>query len=520
MAKPVSGSFVGLDIGSQTIKVVEAKSTGSSVQVSALGIENTPPGAIQGGVIADAKALGAAIKALLNKSGISAKRSISAATGAASVVVRVIEVPRMSPAELAETMKWEVERHIPFAANDVEMSYQAIEEPGVAPDPNNPNMEVLLAVAQRDMVSAHVETLQAAGLNPIAIDVEPLAVGRALVELDSNGMRGKNVVIVNIGASQTDVSIFKGGLLRFPRAVPLAGDNFTRAIADQLGLDMNQAEEEKRENASVFMDVVGGGATTDFGVPNPENAAAGGRTPFDFSGAVFNSPFAESAPPQSPTSPPPSAFDLSDTPQAGASVYDNPFATPPEPEAPSFATPPASAEPSPFAPIGQPSPFATIGEDPSPFATTGEPSPFATPSESSSASLASAPTSGSAFGLTPAPIPDDPRARRRREVFDAILPVLGEFVTELRRSIDYFRSRYPNDTIDQILLCGGSAQIPNLDQFIQSDLGIPTAVADPFAHLNVSSKQMSSERLAQVAPAFAVAIGLATRPSVMGPEKK
>lgn len=493
MAKASGAPHIGLDIGSQTIKVVEARGVGSNLQISALGIENTPPGAIQGGMVADPKALGAAIKALIGRSGISAKRTISAATGAASVVVRVIEVPRMSPGELAETMKWEVERHIPFAANDVEMAYQAIDDPAAAEDPDNPNMEVLLAVAQRDMVGAHIETLQAAGLNPVAIDVEPLAAGRACINLTPDGLQTKNVVIINMGASGTDVGIFKSGVLRFPRTIPLAGDNFTRAIADHLGLPMDQAEDEKRENATIFMDLVGAGAA-EFASTEEGEPTAAGATPFD---TPFPSPFAE------PVTPPPS-----------------PFADPTPPPASPLAEPtPASPyDISPEPPTPAASPF-DLSDGPGEAAGTTETAgtadamrfdnPFALPPEDEEP----------AFAPSPAPIPDDPRMRRRREVFDALLPILGEFVTELRRSIDYFRSRYPNDTIDQIILCGGSARLPNLDQFIQADLGIPTVVANPFSSLNVASKQMSSDRLAEVAPAFAVALGLATREAVLGPDR-
>lgn len=486
VGKPSGGSFVGLDIGSQTIKAVEARGAGTGLQISALGIENTPPGAIQGGVVTDPKALGAAIKAVLSKNGIKAGRCVSAAAGAASVVVRVIEVPRMTPAELAETMKWEVERHIPFAANDVEMAYQTIDDPAAAADPNNPNMEVLLAVAQRDMVAAHIETLQAAGLNPVAVDVEPLAAGRALLNVHRTGLDQKNVVVVNIGAANTDVSIFKGGTLRFPRSFPIAGDNFTRAIADHIGLGMDAAEEEKRENAMIFMDLIGGGSVGDDFGGGTATAGGGdiGRTPFDFAADInipMNTPFAS-------------------TPAAGESM------------APVSASPfDMTDEDVMAAPVPAASPFDLAAE---PTVSPAAASPFDT-SDPFMAAAAGSPATG-----LPASVPaDDPRTRRRREIFDALLPVLGEFAGEVRRSIDYFRSRYPNDTLDQIILCGGSARIPNLDQFLQSDLGVTTVVADPFAGINVSSRQMSSERLLEVAPAFAVAVGLATRDALLGSDK-
>lgn len=507
MGKPSGGSFIGLDIGSQTIKAVEARGAGGNLQISALGVENTPPGAVQGGVVTDPKALGAAIKALLSKNGIRANRCISAAAGAASVVVRVIEVPRMTPAELAETMKWEVERHIPFAANDVEMAYQAIDDPASA-DPNNPNMEVLLAVAQRDMVAAHIETLQAAGLNPVAVDVESLAVGRALLNLPRSGLDQKNVVVVNIGAANTEVGIFKGGTLRFPRTVPIAGDNFTRAIADHLGLGMDAAEDEKRENASIFMDLIGGGASLgadDFGAPAPAAGGDIGRTPFDFAADIsipMNTPFA--ATPEETVAPvggaAASPFDLTDEPIGGAAASPNVGgggAAAYDPFDLAAANPPAGTPAPP--PAGASVGGATAFDTSDPFAAAV------------GASSAGPPANVAA---------DDPRTRRRREIFDAILPMLGELAAEVRRSIDYFRSRYPNDTLDQIILCGGSARIPNLDQFLQSDLGVPAVVADPFAGVNVASRQLSSERLHEMAPVFAVAVGLATRDALLGSDKK
>ena len=54
-AKPSGGTFVGLDIGTQTIKMVEVSGAGSSLRVTGIAIENTPPGTVQQGVIADPK---------------------------------------------------------------------------------------------------------------------------------------------------------------------------------------------------------------------------------------------------------------------------------------------------------------------------------------------------------------------------------------------------------------------------------------------------------------------------------
>lgn len=444
--KPSGGSFVGLDIGSQMIKVVEVTGSGNGLRVTAFGQAPTPFGTISQGIVSDSKTLGAAVKALLSKSGVKSRKSVSAASGAAAVVVRVIEVPKMSPSELAETMKWEVERHIPFSPSEVELSYQKIDDPAVDNDAANPNMEVLLACAQRDMVSGHLDTLKAAGLTPAAIDVEPLAAGRALLSLSKQGLADKNAVVVNIGSSMTDVGIFKKAALRFPRTIPIGGDNFTQAIADRLGIPMDAAEDEKKTNGKIFMDLVnqpmddfpGSSAAQDVGITSIFDVSPELSAPLP--PALYDAPAPETAATDNP-------FDV---------TFDNPFDAP-------------------------------------------EPEP-----------VASAPV------VETAPVPEDPRVTRQKEVFYALNPVLGEFAMELQRSIDYFRSKYPSETIDQVLLCGGSASLAGIAEYVQYQTGIPAAVADPFAGINVTARQLSLDQRAQMAPALAVAMGLAVRDAVLG----
>jgi type IV pilus assembly protein PilM len=98
------GSYVGLDIGSNQIKVAEMRKAGTGVEVVALGVGPTPPEAYENSLIVDAQLLGQAVKNLLKQSGIRTVDCVSSVGGQSAVVVRVIDLPQMSPAELAETM--------------------------------------------------------------------------------------------------------------------------------------------------------------------------------------------------------------------------------------------------------------------------------------------------------------------------------------------------------------------------------------------------------------------------------
>ncbi len=492
------GSYVGLDIGSNQIKVAEMRKAGTGLEVVALGVAPTPPEAYENSLIVDAQLLGQAVKNLLKQSGIRTVDCISSVGGQSAVVVRVIDLPQMSSAELAETMKYEVERQVPFAANEVIMDYQIIDRPeGYA---EGQNMDVLLAVAQQDMVDRHVEMLFAAGLKPRAIDVEPLAAGRTLLDLGPQLAQqpGHTVAIVNLGAANTDVGVFRDKLLTFPRTLPLGGDALTRAIADQLQVSNEIAEQYKRDVGEVILGQSaapqfsapdsGFGGFYDFGVPGGDPAPQPEAAPSPFfqpGGAIFGGGV-------EPAHTPPPSVDPSTSP-SGRMPFD--FATPGE------DLPVASPT------FGQPEYFTPA---PTSFESPGQPAPdpFAAPTQPTSDPNLPVPSSAGA---------DPYRDQLRINVFNAMAPILAEISQELRRSLDYYRGRSQDAQIHEILLVGGTARLRNLAPFLEQDLGIPTRVADPLQNVQVTSKNYSQEHLEEVASLFPVSIGLGARDLIFVP---
>ena len=489
------GSYIGLDIGSNLMKVAQVRRTGKGLEVTNLGLAPTPPEAFDNSVIIDVQALSKAVKDLLKSAGISGGNVVSSISGQSAVVVRVIEVPQMAPAELTEAMKWEVERQVPFASGagaGVISDFVAIDRPeGYAP---GQNMEVLLAAAQQDVVDRHVEMLFAAGLKPKAIDVEPLATGRTMLELGGPVQApGHTAAIFNIGASVTDVSIYRDKLLTFSRSLPVAGDNFTRAIADYLQVDLTTAEQYKREQGEVILDQFGqaaqdtgggfggnaGGGFINFGeeqVPNvTTDASPSGRTPF-----IINSPGV----PTGPSSP------------SGRMPFD--FSTPGE------------------APPPPPAPGEGGFYNPAPAADAGFFDPGASPSMQAAFP---APPPPPAYA-PPAPQATSPQNELRQQIFSALSPALVELSQELRRSLDYFRSKTGDAPVHEIILVGGTAKLRGLDTYLEMELGIATRVGDPLQNVLVTSKTFSEQHLQEIASLFPVSIGLGARDLIDVPGSK
>ncbi|GGE46597.1 type 4 fimbrial biogenesis protein PilM [Halopseudomonas oceani] len=97
---------------------------------------------------------------------------------------------------------------------------------------------------------------------------------------------------------------------------------------------------------------------------------------------------------------------------------------------------------------------------------------------------------------------------------DYEVEVLGPFkdavVQQVSRSLQFFFAGGQYNDVDYILLAGGTASIPGLDQLVQQKIGTTTLVANPFANMTLSNK-VDAVALSNDAPALMIACGLAMR---------
>ena len=248
------GTVVGLNIGNAYIKAVEVTSKGGQMSVTGMGVIATPPESYANGNVLSVTALSNAIRTMWKQAGLSSKSTVFSVAGTGSLVVRVIEVPRMTDGELADNMRVDADRYIPFPPSEVVMDVQALRD--LPSDPDAANMEVLLAAAQREIIDLHVAVVQKAKLTPRAIDVEPLALARTM-QLE---LRAQNPIIdyddvtavLNIGQTGTEISILRGDIVVFTRTVPNGGGNLTQAIAESMGIPVSDAERLKIERGDAL----------------------------------------------------------------------------------------------------------------------------------------------------------------------------------------------------------------------------------------------------------------------------
>jgi type IV pilus assembly protein PilM len=566
-------AVLALDIGTRFIKVAEMRLARGTISLVNVAVSPTPPGVVDSNQVLDPVGLGRAVKSVLAVNKIRARKAVLAVTGQSSVVVRPIDLPKMSVKELTDTMRFEVERHIPFTADEVVMDYAPIIDPDDLPEEET-NMKVLLAVAQEELIKSYLKVLSTAGLQPIALDVEILAAMRALIDIHQRtGQLDNTMALVSIGAVSTDISIINQGNLIFTRSVPIAGDALTEAIADQLGRTPEEAEELKKEYGRIFLEL---GEPEAY--PQADEQAPDGEAEAAQAGGLFDA-FGSAAPAAGASAPP--LFSLEDdqtTPMAapaGQSADEAAFEMDDgvddevpvfrfglgeeeeRPDVPVFSLDEDNVDDEVPGPSGQqpgltaaPSTGAVFdlsSELERQLPTYNRPSaqemPAGPAQEQIPTSLpnmlgtAAVPAGDSAaqmqVPLTESPGEDEEPGDTffsaadmfgpvgpgdaaqtdifQRRIFDAMMPTLVELVTEIRRSFEYFTSREPDTPIDRVLIYGGTSRLPYLIDFIQQELGLEVQQADPLVALDLSHFRQPADYLKDVAPALPICIGLGLR---------
>lgn len=456
MAKKLS-SVLGVDIGSQSIKVCEIRTQGREPIVTALGIVPTPEGAVDHTGVYNADAVGAALKTAITNAGASSSAAVVSIAGQMSVLVRTLEVPKMNPTELREHMQWEINRNIPFAESTIVSDFK----PLGGDDPNSPNMDVVMAIAPQSAIDTMIACIKKSGRTAAAIDVEPLSMARSIQTSYADVLDTKTVCMVDIGHMTTSINIYQGQKLLMPRQVPLGGQMFTSAIANALTLGPDEAETLKRERCEV---------PESAGIaPMGDPFGGGGGDAFQ----AFN-PFADDPMP---------TYGTSEPTLGGYQAPADPYAAPADPYA-------APADPY-AAPVD---PYAAPAD---PYATPAD--PYATPADPYAVPAGDVPP----VDATPVPASTmDPEVER---LYNAIAPILDEFVGEVRRSIDYYQSR--GGVVDAIEVCGGGAKLKGLIPFLSRALGVTCDAYDPLRRLNVNVRKVSPQFVDEHRHEFAVAVG-------------
>lgn len=227
---------VALDIGSNSVKIIQLAPAKKGWKLVKLGMSQLPPEAIVDGSIIDSMTVINAVKELIAQQDIKVKNTVSALTGH-SVIIKKVNLPVMSEAELAESIQWEAEQYIPFPITDVNIDFQILG----ADTEGRGQMEVMLVAVKKDVINDYTNVIKEAGMIPVIVDVDSFALEN-MFEVNYPVTPNENIAIINIGATITSINVLRSGITIFTRAIPLGGNQFTEEMQKTLGISFKDAE--------------------------------------------------------------------------------------------------------------------------------------------------------------------------------------------------------------------------------------------------------------------------------------
>ena len=230
--------MVGIDISDRSIKVAEVKDSGER-RLRAVGWSAIPAEAVQRGFIRDVDAVAQYLQdTFLKASPVPVTgKTVVASIPEVQSFISVVEVPPMTDREMDEAVRWAVRENLPFDLDRVYIDWQPL---GVT---QAGKTQILVGAAQREVVDPLLQVLDGLELRVVGLELEGQSIVRSLLPLDSSGING--VLIVDLGATSSNLIFFNQGAMRFTTSVPKGGDDLTTALAGALSISFEQAAEQK-----------------------------------------------------------------------------------------------------------------------------------------------------------------------------------------------------------------------------------------------------------------------------------
>jgi len=234
---------LGIDISSTTVKLLELSRQGGSYRVESYAVAHLPPEAVIEKNVNQVETVGALIRDLVARSKTRVKR-IAAAVSGSAVIIKTVTMPDgLSDEELEAQLAVEADQYIPYPLEEVAIDFEVL-----APAANN-TVTVLLVACHQQTIDARVDALEIAGLTVGIMDVEVLAMGRALALLEKQlpGENLRSLAMVDIGASMTTLSVFSDGESVYTREQFFGDKQLTDEIMNRYGLSFEEAGLAKKQ---------------------------------------------------------------------------------------------------------------------------------------------------------------------------------------------------------------------------------------------------------------------------------
>ncbi len=243
---PFDGAF-GLDIGDLSLKLVQLSAAKKQKGQITYKIKNSrqialPIGYIVNGEIQQPEMVRKKLLQLLDKIGYGKKITspwVVADLPEPKTFLTSVEFDIPASQITKEDIEFQCQKHLPFDISNAYIDWQ------IAPQAEDQKTtRVLIGAVEKIAADSYTYLLQSANLQPIALEVEALAIARVLIDQDRSG----SGAILDLGATRSAIIIYDKGGVRFSTSLNFSGELINTALAQNLKMDYHKIEEMKIKN--------------------------------------------------------------------------------------------------------------------------------------------------------------------------------------------------------------------------------------------------------------------------------
>ncbi|MCM8758657.1 MAG: pilus assembly protein PilM [Candidatus Omnitrophica bacterium] len=228
---------VAVDVGSHYIKVVEGFSKKDKIIIKTAAITRNPfPNAHLSLNENTQKQFAVFLRDFISKIGVKKRETICSITGQ-DVIIHYFDIPDVPENEIKSIIDLELLQIIPGGAEKLEYDYT------ILPSHNSGKKTIMLAGLPKQKCDFFVNTLIMAGLKPIIMDIGSIALVNCYLTLSKEKVIP---LIINAGASHTDMAIVDQDGFVFVREIDFGGDLVNREITRLKKISLLEAEQLKR----------------------------------------------------------------------------------------------------------------------------------------------------------------------------------------------------------------------------------------------------------------------------------
>ena len=228
-------TYLGIDIGDSSLKMVELKKRGNNLVLSNYGFSEDL-GKKRFISEEDTDYLAETINRIRNEVGISSKKAV-ASLPTFAVFSSIISINPVDKKDLQKEIEEEAKKVIPLPLEEMVLDWKIIAHKS---EDSDKAMKIFLTGSPKKLVRKYISIFNKAKLTLQSLETETFSLIRALMENDKS-----TVMIVEIGANSSDLFVVKESIPVLNRSIDICGGTITKAIAEKLGLSQKQAEQVK-----------------------------------------------------------------------------------------------------------------------------------------------------------------------------------------------------------------------------------------------------------------------------------